>query len=118
MSQDNEPEAPASEGVASISTESTPSEPSEKKPKGKSSPRPTRPTRPQLDPVVVQWRALTGQDLRGTPCASCKQGLWQIVEVEDDATPEGPMLEVQVYCQLLHAYQQQLLRHCGGNPSF
>jgi len=110
--QDNQPEAPASEGVASISTESTPSEPSEKKPK------PKRPPAPQVDAVVVQWRALTGQDLRGTPCASCKQALWQIVEVEDDATPEGPMLEVQVYCQLLHAYQQQLLRHCGGNPSF
>ena len=116
MSQDKEPEAPASDAAASISTESTPSGPSEKKPKGsKSSPRPRR---PQLDPVVVQWRALTGQDLRGTPCASCKEGLWQIVEVEDDATPEGPMLEVQVYCQLLHAYQQQLLRHCGGNPDF
>lgn|SRR5690554_1655784 len=117
MSQDNEPEAPASEGVASISTESTPSEPSEKKPKpkGKSSPRPKR---PQLDPVVVQWRALTGQDLRGTPCASCKHGLWQIVEEEESGTPEGPLLTVQVYCQLLHAYQQQLLRHCGGNPDF
>ena len=89
----------------------------------KPQPKPSRPKRkppekPRTDPVVLQWRLLTDQDLRATPCASCKHALWQIVQ--DETSPpepeQGPLISVQVYCQVLHAWQDQILTDCSGNP--